>query len=172
MGNTITPQELKQEAERAYQTKDFLSAAQSYRAAADGYLQTNDEITAAEMLNNASVAYLQGDQPDLALESALGTDQVFAISGDKKRQAIALGNQAAAYQAMGKLEPALEAYQTSADLLKEIGDQDLRPSVMQALSAVQLPLGKQMEALISMQSGLDNVEKPSLKQKLMKIGNR
>jgi tetratricopeptide (TPR) repeat protein len=120
------------------------------------------------MLNNASVAYLQGDQPDLALESALGTDQVFADSGDTKRQAIALGNQAAAYQALGQLEPALEAYQASADLLKEIGDQDLRPSVMQALSAVQLRLGKQMEALISMQAGLDGVEKPSLKQKLMK----
>lgn len=164
----ITPEQLKIEAERAYQSKDYLTAAQSFSAAADGYTHTAEEIQAAEMLNNASVAYLQGDQPEMALESAMHTDQVFAAAGDTLRQAIALGNQAAAYEALDQLEPAAQAYQESSDLLKEIGDQELRPSVMQSLSAVQLRLGQQMDALVTMQSGLEAIEKPSMKQKLIK----
>jgi len=164
----ITPEQLKIEAERAYQSKGYLTAAQSFSAAADGYTHNAEELQAAEMLNNASVAYLQGDQPEMALESAMHTDQVFAAVGDTRRQAIALGNQAAAYEALDQLEPAAQAYQESSDLLKEIGDQELRPSVMQSLSAVQLRLGQQMDALVTMQSGLEAIEKPSMKQKLIK----
>jgi tetratricopeptide (TPR) repeat protein len=168
MGNITNPEELKNEADRAYEQKDYTSAAQTFLAAAEGYLQTQDQLSAAEMKNNASVAYLMGDQPQLALESALETDQVFIAAGDVKRQAIAVVNQAAAYEALGQLEQAMEGYQAAADLLKEIDDQDLRPSVMQALSAIQLRLGQKMDALVSMQAGLEAVEKPSLKQKLVK----
>jgi tetratricopeptide (TPR) repeat protein len=168
MGEAITIEELKKEAERAYQSKDYLSAAQSFKAAADGYTHLGEHLHAAEMQNNASVAYLQADQPENALVSALDTDQVFAEAGDQHRQALALGNQAAAYEALNQLEAAAQAYQKSSDLLKEIGDQELRPAVMQSLSAVQLRLGQQMDALVTMQAGLEAVEKPNLKQKLVK----
>ena len=120
------------------------------------------------MYNNASVAYLKGDQPEEALQSALDTDQVFAEAGDLRSQAISLGNQAAAYEALGQLENAAKAYQASADLLKEIGDHELRPIVMQSLSALQLRMGQKMEALVTMQAGLEEIEKSSLKQKLAK----
>jgi hypothetical protein len=93
---------------------------------------------------------------------------VFADAGDLRRQAIALGNQAAAYEALGELEAAAGAYQESSRLLKEIGDHELRPAVMQSLSAVQLRLGQQMDALVTMQAGLEEIEKPNLKQKLVK----
>jgi hypothetical protein len=66
------------------------------------------------------------------------------------------------------LEAAADAYQTSSALLKEIGDKELRPIVLQSLSAVQLRLGQQMEALVTMQAGLDEVENPGFKQKLIK----
>jgi len=168
MGEAITIEELKKEAERAYQSKDYLSAAQSFKAAADGYTHLGEHLLAAEMQNNASVAYLQADQPENALESALDTDQVFAEAGDQRRQALALGNQAAAYEALNQLEAAAQAYQKSSDLLKETGDQELRPAVMQSLSAVQLRLGQQMDALVTMQAGLEAVEKLNLKQKLVK----
>ena len=168
MGEAITIEQLKKEAERAYQSKDYLAAAQAFNAAADGYSQLGDGIQAAEMHNNASVAYLQADQPEKALESALDTDQVFAEAGDSRRQAIALGNQAAAYEALGQMEAAARAYQASAELLKEIGDHELRPTVMQSLSAVQLRLGQQMDALVTMQAGLEEIEKPNLKQKMVK----
>ena len=168
MGEAITIEQLKNEADRAYNSKDYLAAAKSYSAAADGYAQIDEQLQAAEMHNNASVAYLQANQPGEALESAQDTDQVFADAGDLRRQAIALGNQAAAYEALDQLEAAAKAYQESSNLLKEIGDHDLRPTVMQSLSAVQLRLGQQMDALVTMQAGLEEIEKPNLKQKLVK----
>ena len=168
MGEAITPEQLSKEAERAYKSKDYLSAAQSYSAAADGYKISGEVVPAAEMRNNASVAYLQGNQPQDALEAALGTDQVFEDAAEIRKQAMALGNQAAAYEALNQLESAARAYQDSSDLLKQIGDHELRPAVMQSLSAVQLRQGQQMDALVTMQAGLEEIEKPSLKQKLVK----
>jgi tetratricopeptide (TPR) repeat protein len=168
MAKTISPGELIQEAERAYKKKNYLPAAKSFQAAAEGYTQNGEQLEAAEMLNNASVAYLKAGQPESALETALNTDKIFEAAGDKKRQAIALGNQAAAYEASSQLEAAVDAYQTSSALLKEIGDKELRPIVLQSLSAVQLRLGQQMEALVTMQAGLDEVENPGFKQKLIK----
>jgi tetratricopeptide (TPR) repeat protein len=168
MGEAITIEQLKKEADRAYKSKDYLAAAKSYTAAADGYTHIDEQLQAAEMHNNASVAYLQGDQPGKALESAQDTDQVFANAGDLRRQAIALGNQAAAYEALNQLEAAVQAYQESSKLLKEIGDHELRPTVMQSLSAVQLRLGQQMDALVTMQASLEEIEKPNFKQKLVK----
>ena len=168
MVDTMSPEELKQEAERAYKRKNYLAAARAFQSSAKGYLQIGAQLEAAEMLNNASVAYLQGEQPESALESALNTDQTFAAAGDVRRQAIALSNQAAAYESLDRLESAAETYQSSTDLLEEIGDRELSPAVMRSLSAVQLRLGRQMEALVSMQAALEQAENPGIRQKLLK----
>jgi tetratricopeptide (TPR) repeat protein len=168
MSETFSPKKLKKEAERAYKKKDYINSANAFQAAAEGFSQNGSQLDAAEMLNNASVAYLQAEQPESALEAALDTDETFAKEGDQRRQAIALGNQAAAYEAMDQLDSAAQAYQASSELLKEIGDQELRPSVMQSLSAVQLRQGQQMAALATMQAGLEGVENPGFKQKILK----
>lgn len=160
--------ELTKEAQLAYQAKDFLAAAQSFQAAAQCYSQSEEQLLEAEMLNNASVAYLQAEQPEFALQVALGTDEVFAAAGDKHRQAIALGNLGAAYEALGRLNDAADAYQDSANLLAEIDDQELRLTVMRSLSAIQLRQGKQMEALATMGAGLEQLETPGFKQKLIR----
>jgi tetratricopeptide (TPR) repeat protein len=168
MEETFSPQELEKEAKRAYKKKDFLSAAEAFQASAEGFSQNGLRLEAAEMLNNASVAYLQANQPESALEAALDTDKTFSSAGDQRREAIALGNQAAAYEALGEIDAATQAYQTSADLLKEIGDQELRPAIMQSLAAIQMRRGQQMEALFTMQAGLEGIENPGFKQKLLK----
>lgn len=168
MGETITAVELSREAKKAYQQEDYLTAAQAYQAASQSYTQSHEPLLAAEMSNNASVAYLQANKPESALKYALQTDEVFAEAGDLRRQAIALANQAAAYEALDQFPEAELAYQSSADLLKPLNEQELRPVVLKSLSAVQLRLGKQMEAISTMQSGLDQVEKPGIIQKLMR----
>jgi tetratricopeptide (TPR) repeat protein len=168
MGDIKSPEVSILEAKNAYLRKDFSAAADAYQAAAASFSSKGDELSAAEMKNNASVAYLQAGNAELALDSALITDQVFASVGDTRRQAIALGNQAAAYEALGQLEAAAKAYESSSDLLKLIGDKELRPTVMRSLSSIQLRLGRQMEALVTMQAGLNQIENPSLMQRLMK----
>jgi tetratricopeptide (TPR) repeat protein len=167
MEEAISAQELISEAGRAYKVQNYRAAAISYQAAAHCYTQKGDKLQAAEMLNNASVAFLQADEPESALQSARGTDQVFAAAGDVRRQAIALGNLGGAFEALGNLESAAEAYQSSADLFMDTDDHELRADVMRSLSTVQLRLGQQMEALATMRAGLDQVENPGMKQKLI-----
>jgi tetratricopeptide (TPR) repeat protein len=79
---------------------------------------------------------------------------------------MAIGNQAAALDALGRYEEAAQAYERSAILLKELGEMDLYANTLQSLSAVQLHMGRQLEALASMQAGLEGLQKPSAYQRL------
>ncbi len=78
-----------------------------------------------------------------------------------------LGNQAAALEAQHQEEVA-SAYDNSANLLKEMGDSELRANVLGSLSTVQLRLGRKIEALATMQAGFDAVRHPSPKQIMVK----
>jgi hypothetical protein len=98
----------------------------------------------------------------------LGTDEIFAAAGDARRQALAIGNQAAALEGIGRSEEALEAYSRSADLLASLGETELRANVMQSASALQLRMGRQLEALASMQAGLSGLKHPTPKQRLVR----
>ncbi len=164
----LTPEQLAQEGQKKYQNGDYLAAAQSFEGAASGYRDQDDPLNAAEMENNRSVALLQAKDAPGALQAALDTDKVFAAAGDKRRQALALGNQAAALAALNRLDEAEAAYIQSGDLLKELGETDLRASVMQSLSQIQLRTGRQLEALATMQAGVTGVKKPSLRQRFLK----
>jgi tetratricopeptide (TPR) repeat protein len=163
-----TPKELSKAGETAYQAGDYLEAAQHFEVAAMGHAAQGENLMAAEMSNNQSVALLQAGEAQAALESATDTDDIFAVAGDTRRQAMAIGNQAAALDALGRLEEAEEAYQRSAALFTEIGEDKLRANVMQSLSQLQLRTGRQLEALATMQSGIEDIKRPSLRQRILK----
>ncbi|MBC8506730.1 MAG: hypothetical protein H8D34_17840 [Chloroflexi bacterium] len=167
----ITPQQLETEAKTAYANGDYSLAAKSFSAAQQGYKSIGDEVLAAEMANNCCVALLQEDAPAAAQEAyevVEGTISVFKEAGDLRRQAMALGNRASAMEALGNLNEAIEDYEDSSRILKEIGANDLRMDVMKSLSALQLKTGRSLEALATMQAEVDGVEKPNLKQRLLK----
>jgi tetratricopeptide (TPR) repeat protein len=168
MNEILSPQQIEKEAKAAYKAGDFSAAAQSFEAARQGYLSVNNAVMAAEMANNCSVALLQNGDKVGALQAVEGTEETFLEAGDRKRQALALGNQASALEALDRLDEAEQAYWRSAEILKEIGEEDLRLSVMQSISAMQLRTGRQMQAVATMHSGVDNIEKPSLKQRFLK----
>jgi len=168
MNETLTPQQIAKEAQSAYKMGDYASAAQSFEAARQSYLAADNPLMAAEMANNLSVALLQTGDPQGALQAVEGTAALFSEAGDQKRQALALGNQAAALEALKRLEEAEQAYWQSAEILKTLGETDLRLSVMQSISALQLRSGRQLQAVATMQSGVENIEKPTSKQRLLK----
>ncbi len=163
-----SPQQLAAEAQTAYQKADYLGAAQLFKAAAEGYKIAEQPLPAAEMANDCSVAYVKAGKPDLALEAVQGTDQVFAENGDILRQAMALGNQAAALEGLNQLDQSLTAYQKSAELLQSIGETELRAYVMQSMSAIQLRRGQFLEAYTTMGVGVMGLDKPTLSQKILK----
>lgn len=162
------PQKLEKKGKAAFKNGNYNEASQLFLKAREAYLVSEEYLAAAEMANNQSVALLQSGNADAALEVVSGTDEIFAEAGDRHRQALALGNKAAALEEIGSLDAAAEAYETSATILKEIGENDLRASVMQSLSAVQLKQGRQLQALATMQSGLENVQRPNPKQRVVK----
>lgn len=166
--DTVNSQQLADEAQAAYNKGDYLSAARLFKAAADGFSAHGDELPAAEMANNCSVAFLKAGEGKAAFEVVRGTDMLFASRGDIKRQAMALGNQAAALENLGQVEDALSSYEKSAELLAEAGASELRAYVLQSLSALQLRRGKYLEAYATMRVGVMGLNKPNLQQKILK----
>ncbi len=168
MNEFLDAAQLAKEASQAYQRGDYESAARSFQAAAQGYKTFQDTLNAAEMANNASVAYLQAGDGPAALQAVEGTAEIFAAEGDVRRQAMALGNLGSALEALKRFEDAEQAYQQSADLLKQVGEDQLRLNVMQSLSSLQMRTGRQLQALSSMQAGLEDVNRPSPRQRILK----
>lgn len=164
----LTPDKLNQEGKTAYEREEFEAAARAFEAAERGYAAGGDALNAAEMANNRSVALLQGGDAQGALQAVGDTPEIFAQANDTRRHAMALGNKAAALAELGQREEAEKMYWESARLLNEIGETALRASVLQAISRLQMRSGRVMEAVASMQSGLEQVEKPSWTQRLLK----
>jgi len=168
MAETIDPQSLAQEGMSHYQKQRYLESAVSFHAARSGLEMAGDWLTAAEMANNCSVALLQAGQAGDALDELQGIEEFYSELGDIKRQGITVGNLAVALEALDRVEDALSTYQRSADLLELSGDDQLRATVMQSLSALQLRTGRKIQALVSMQQGIEGLKKPTLAQKMVK----
>ncbi|MBW8011381.1 MAG: hypothetical protein FVQ83_09095 [Chloroflexi bacterium] len=162
------PNEFSQAGTKAYNSGDYLAAAQHFEAASTGFAAQGDELSAAEMANNLSVALLQAGEAQASLDATLGTPVIFEAANDALRQAMALGNAAAAFDALNRIEEAEEAYKRSIKLFDELGEQDLRANVLQSLSNLQLRSGRQLEALATMQAGMEDIKRPNLRQRMLK----
>jgi len=167
MADSISPRKISAEGQAAYQRGDYLAAAEHFRAAAAAYEAVSDLLMAAEMRNNASVAQLQAGNASAALAEVDGTPEIFTAAGDVRRQAMAVGNQAAALEGLKRTEEALAAYELSADLFQQVGEPDLRLHALKAMSALQLESGRRLQALATMKAGLDDLKKPTLKERFL-----
>ncbi|WP_299026448.1 hypothetical protein [uncultured Thermanaerothrix sp.] len=168
MGTAMDPVLWEKEAQTAYAQRAYEIAAQAFEKAAGAYDEGGEVLKAAEMRNNASVAWLQAERPEAALRCVEGTPELFAQAGDKRRQALALGNQAAALEALGQAEIALEIYRRAADGLKAVGEMENYARVMRRISALQVQTGQQFAALFSMQAALEYQPKLSPRERMLK----
>lgn len=168
MSEVLNSEDLQREAKQAYSKKDYPRAAWLFNQAASAYRENGDKIMEAEQRNNASVAWLQANNPQKALDAAMGTDVVFEESGDTVRQAMALGNQAAALEELHLDKKALPLYQKSAALLKNTNEKNLRSYVMKKISALQVRTGKKLDATLSMYGALQDKDNLTGKEKTLK----
>lgn len=169
MTESLSALELAKQAGQAYASGDYPTAAGLFAQAAAAQETGNQPLEAAEMRNNQSVALLQAGDARQALDVVQGTAAIFAGAGDVRRHGFALGNEAAALEALNRTEEALRLYQQSAELLKKAGEDQMRAQVMQSISSLQARQGKYIDAVASMQNGLGGVEKPTLKQRILKF---
>jgi tetratricopeptide (TPR) repeat protein len=166
-------QALTEQFQAAYRKGKYKEAAEICGLIAAGYEGSGELISAAEMKNNRSVALLKSGQAQAALAAAEGTDEIFAAGGDMRRQAIALGNQAAAFEALGQMEKAANCYRESAGLLEKTGDKEMHAIVMKSLSTIYMKQGKQIDTVIALQASLENDKHLSPRERtIKKILNR
>ncbi len=163
----IVPKSLTDNAVKAYQEGNYENAARLFGEAASAFTAQENALDAAEMKNNQSVAWLQAGNPGAAWEAARGTASVFAEAGDFRREGIAWGNEAAALQALGRANDALEKYRLAFAAFERAGEGEMRNTVMQAMAGIELKRGKVMDALLTMQMGLSGIKHPTLKQKIL-----
>jgi tetratricopeptide (TPR) repeat protein len=161
------PDQLAKEAKKLYQNGKYIEASEGFQFAAAGYKAQNKPLLEAEMENNLSVALLQAGNARAALEAVTGTEVIFEQEGDTVKQAMAIGNRAAALEALKHLDEAEIAYRQSAVLLKSCGETDLYAHVMKSLSSLQIRKGKQIEGIINMKDSLEGIENPTLKQRIL-----
>lgn len=167
-GETLDLDDIVANAQLAYDEGAFLDAANSFLQAAETYTLIGDESSAAEMANNCSVSYLRGGEPQLAFNVIQGKETIFEKLGDHHRLAMTLGNCGAALEDLDNIDEALEYYRLSADLFNQIGEQDLYISTIQAISTLLLRNGKPVDALATMQLGINKIQNPNLQQRLLK----
>jgi len=158
-----------EQGKQAFQEKRFAEAARLFEQAAAGYHADGDRLTAAEMQNNASVALLQEGRAAESLEAALDTDKVFAEAGDFKRQGMALGNQAAALEALRRFEEAAHKYDLAARLFEQAGEGDLRALVMKSSAAVKLRGGDVTASAFKLIGWLDAKPNPNFFERILKF---
>jgi tetratricopeptide (TPR) repeat protein len=164
----MTIELIVENAKKSYQKKKYQEAGTLFAQASAEYILIGDELLAAEMKNNQSVALLMDGNAQASLNAVTGTDMIFEAYGDKRRQGMALANQAAALAALKKKTEAISLYERSASLLGEAGEDALRADVMRSIAAIQAVQGKLINAVMSMQDGMIEVKEPSLKQRIMK----
>jgi hypothetical protein len=120
------------------------------------------------MGNNLCVALIQDNRPEDALAAVEGTWEVFHARGDDLRAAQAYGNLATAQEACGDLNGAEKAYSKAARLLGKAGDEEARAQTLAALSRLQLKQGKPVQAVSSMQSGLEGSSRLSIGKRFLR----
>jgi tetratricopeptide (TPR) repeat protein len=160
--------QLAKQAQKAYQDNHLDDAIQKFEAAKALYQHEGDALLAAEMANNLCVVFLKADRPQEALKSVEGTPELFLENGDEKGVGIAFGNLASALEACGAFKEAEEALHQAADRFRAQGEEELLLYTQRSLSQLQLRQGRPLEAMSSMQSGLEGQRKPGLKNRLLR----
>ncbi len=166
---TSEPDQLAEQGKQAYINKNFDEAADLFRQAAEGYTLGRAGLMSAEMRNNMSVALLQAGKRKESLTAALDTDQVFAGAKDLKRQGMALGNQAAALEALNRYDEAIEKYDLAAQLFDQVGEGDLKAMVMKSSAAIKLKTGKVTASAFKMMGSLEAKVNPSFFERILKF---
>jgi tetratricopeptide (TPR) repeat protein len=163
---------LAEKGKQEYGNGNYAVAAGLFLQAAQAYSELHDDLNAAEMKNNQSVALLQAGKAKDALAATDGTEEIFQKAGDLKRQAIAVGNRAAALEGLKKTDEALAEYERAASLFEQAGEGDMHSIVRKAAANLNLKRGRVTAAQMDVYDSLRLVEKPNVTQRIMKFFKR
>lgn len=159
---------IKQLAIANYNRRHFDEAITGFEECLAHFEGVSDELGVAEARNNLSVTRLGMKQAQQALDEVSGTAEVFARHGDRQREGMAIANTAAALEALGRREEALALYEQVLDIFKELGEKEMRASILRRVSDLQLKTRRGYQALASMEAAYDQKEKPQIKDSVFR----
>jgi len=116
------------------------------------------------------VVHLAQEDWPAALAAVSGTPETFHDLGDRLREAQATANLAASHEGAGHVPEAMELFEKAIDLFGELDEKENRAACFKKLAGLQLKHGQQMQAMASMQSGLDLSPKLSAREKALQAG--
>ncbi len=163
-----TAAELKDKGLALFRKDRLAEAADCFTQAAALYAAGGQAPAAAEMRNNLAVIHLAAKDWQAALADVNGTPEIFRAAGDRLREAQALSNRAAANEGLEELEAAAEHYLAAIEIFTELGEKENRSACWKALSGLQIKQDKKLQALASMQAGLNLQPKLSMREKTLK----
>ena len=156
-----------EEGKNFFAGKKYLQSAAAFSQAAVDFQQKGLDLLAAEMRNNQCVALLKANKPSEALDIVRGTDLIFLEEGETLKQAMALANEATALKELGINQQAIERFSQAAAIFDQLNEKEMHLQTMQSLSGLKLKTRNIPGALFSLQQGLEGLEKPNLRQKLL-----
>lgn len=139
-----------------------------FRSIHQAYSDRGDRLKTAETANNLCVVFLQAQDPQSALEFVRDTPDTFLELGEERYAAQAYGNLGSALEACKQVDEAEQAYRAAADIFARLNDNDQHAYTLQALSRLQLRQGRHLEALSTMQQGLEATPRPGFRKRLLR----
>jgi len=127
----------------------------------------NDVHSQAEIYNDLGVVHKELEDLASATHAFDEAMNRFVELADKKGQGQTLGNRAAAQQAAGDPEQAVETYKQAAALLEEAGENEMAMYVWQAISRLRMQQKQYIAAIGAYEEGVENMPQHSIKRKIM-----
>jgi len=153
---------------KLYGQRDYEAAIKIFRQAQELYNTANQSDMVAEMKTNIGLSYRGLGQYQLALDEMQSALHTFQESKDTRRSAAVLGNMGGVYLEMGDKEQAYVCYRQAADAFLEIGEKKMYGETLLAIARMQFKDGKVWTSATTYEVGLENIEKLSMGQKLLK----
>jgi tetratricopeptide (TPR) repeat protein len=168
MTTGMSAQELKQEGLRLFAEGLNEEAGAMFRQAQVLFAAEGNQLEAAEMLNNLGLVHRVQHRYDEAREALEAARGAFVRLGDRGREAQALGNLGGLYATLGDYATAKELLRQAATIFEELGDDQHRAETLLALGGILWKTGERTEGLVTYETGLQCLKKPTLSQKTLR----
>jgi tetratricopeptide (TPR) repeat protein len=161
-------QELQEQGIKLYHQHDFEAAARLFQQAQEQYADQGELDMAAEMKTNIGLVHRALGELQQALDIMQEALLTFQEQEDHFRVAQVLGNLGGVYTELGDKEQAHNSYRQAADIFLELDKKEHYGKTLTAIGALQVRDGKLWTGAATYEVGLDNLNKLSATQKILK----
>jgi len=161
-------EELQEQGIKLYHQHDYEAAARLFQQAQEVYASESKKDMVAEMQTNIGLVHRALGEYQQALDMMQEALRTFQEMKDQFRTAQVLGNMGGVYLELGDKEQAYNCYRQAADVFQELGEKKLYGETLIAMAALQIRDGKIWQGAATYEVGLENLDKLSLSQKILK----